>query len=128
MTLILGASLTAENIRAATPAPRPESTATSKPSLPPDATSKFAYEAQGNQRSSLPAPQTITLCNYTTPPDTGTITQISILLTGIPEGSQVRAIIFPNDPDSNLPQVGEPLLQTYALNVTSVRVNGTTSK
>jgi len=119
MTLISGASLTLENIRAATPTPDPESTATSKPSLPPDATSKFAYEAEGNQISSLPAPQTITLCNYTTPPDTGTITQISIRLTGTPEGTQVRAIILPNDPDSNMPQVGDPLLQTYAINVTS---------
>jgi hypothetical protein len=86
----------------------------------PVTTSKFAYEAKGNQTSSLPAPKTITLCNYTTPPDTGTITQISICLTGIPEGSNVRAVIFSNDPDSNLPQVGEPLLQTDALNVTSV--------
>ncbi len=120
MTLILGASLTAENTHAATPAPGPESTATSKPSLPPDATSKFAYEAQGNQKSSLPTPQTITLCNYTTPPDTGTITQISILLTGNPKGTQIRAIILPNDPDSNMPQVGEPLLQTYAINATSI--------
>ena len=120
MTLTLEASLTMENTHAATPAPTPEPAATSKVAPPPVATSKFAYEAEGNQKSSLPAPKTITLCNYTTPPDTGTITQISIRLTGIPEGSQVRAIIYPNDPDSNLPQVGEPLLQTYALNVTSV--------
>jgi hypothetical protein len=108
MALVLGAFLTVEKIRAATPAPGP------------DATSKFGYQAEGNQISSLPEPQTITLCNYTTPPNTGTITQISIYLTGTPEGTQVRAIILPNDPDSNMPQVAEPLLQTYALNVTSV--------
>jgi hypothetical protein len=120
MTLILGASLTAENIRAATPAPGPETTATSKPSLPPDATSKFAYQTQGNQKSTLPEPQTITLCNYTTPPNIGTITQISIYLTANPKGTQIRAIILPNDPDSNMPQVGDPLLQTYAINATSI--------
>jgi hypothetical protein len=120
ITLTLEASLTMENTHAATPAPTPEPTATSKPSPTPVATSKFAYQAEGNQKSSLPAPKTITLCNYTTPPDIDTITQISIRLTGIPEGSQVRAIILPNDPDSNMPQVGEPLLQTYAINVTSI--------
>ncbi len=123
-SLIIGltfvASLMMENTIAATPAPTPESTAIPKPTLPPVTTSKFAYETKGNQTSSLPSPKTITLCNYTTPPDIGTITQISIHLTGIPEGSQVRAVIFPNDPDSNMPQVGDPLLQTDALNVTSV--------
>jgi hypothetical protein len=116
MSLTLAASLMMENTLAATPTPTPEPTTTP----PPVTTSKFGYEAKGSQISSLPAPKTITLCNYTTPPDTGTITQISIRLTGIPEGSQVRAVIFPNDPDSNLPQVGKPLLQTYALNVTSI--------
>jgi len=120
LSLTLAASLMMENTLAATPAPTPEPTTTPKTTPPPDATSKFAYEAKGSQKSSLPAPKTLTLCNYTTPPDIGTITQISILLTGIPEGSQVRAVIFPNDPDSNLPLVGKPFLQTYALNVTSV--------
>jgi len=120
MALILEASLTTENTHAATPAPTSEPTASTKPTPPPDATSKFGYQTQGNQKSSLPEPQTITLCNYTTPTDTGAITQISIYLTGNPEGTQIRAIIFPNDPDSNMPQVGEPLLQTYALKVTSV--------
>ena len=118
--LTFAASLMMENTIAATPAPTPESTTILNPTLPPATTSKFAYETKGNQTSSLPSPKTITLCNYTTPPDIRTITQISIHLTGIPEGSQVRAIIFPNDPDSNMPQVGDPLLQTDALNVTSV--------
>jgi hypothetical protein len=120
MALILEASLTVENTHAATPTPPPEPTASTKPTPPPDATSKFGYQTQGNQKSTLPEPQTITLCNYTTPPNTGTITQISIYLTGNPKGTQIRAIILSNDPDSNMPQVGEPLLQTYALNVTSV--------
>jgi len=120
MSLTLAASLMMENTIAATPTPIPEPTTTPDTTSPPVTTSTFAYEAKGSQTSSLPAPKTITLCNYTTPPDTGTITQISIRLTGIPEGSQVRAVIFANDPDSNLPQVGKPLLQTYALNVTSI--------
>jgi hypothetical protein len=119
MALTLEASLTTPNTHAATPTPTPQPTASSKPIPPPDTTSKFAYQAQGNQKSSLPEPQTITLCNYTTPTDTGTITQISIYLTGTPQGTQVRAIILPNDPDSNMPQVGEPLLQTDAINATS---------
>ncbi len=119
LSLTLAASMMIESTFAATAAPTSESTAVPKPTLPPVTTSKFAYEAKGNQTSSLPAPKTITLCNYTTPPDTGNITQISIRLTGIPEGSQVKAVIFPNDPDSNMPKVGDPLLQTDALNITS---------
>jgi hypothetical protein len=119
LSITLAASMMIESTFAATPAPTPESTFVPKPTLPPVTTSKFAYEVKGNQTSSLPAPKTITLCNYTTPPDTGNITQISICLTGIPEGAQVKAVIFPNDPDSNMPKVGDPLLQTDALNITS---------
>jgi hypothetical protein len=120
MALILEASLAVENTHAATPTPTSEPTASTKPTPPPDATSKFGYQTQGNQKSTLPEPQTITLCNYTTPPNIGTITQISIYLTANPKDTQIRAIILPNDPDSNMPQVGEPLLQTYAINTTSI--------
>jgi len=119
LILSLATSLMIENTTAATSAATSEPTTSPNPTSPL-ATSKFAYDAKGNQTSGLPAPKTVTLCNYTTPSDTGTITQISIYLTGIPEGSQVKAVIFPNDPDSNMPQVGDPVLQSDSLNVTSV--------
>ena len=121
MSFTLVASSMIENARAATPAPTSEPTATPEPTQPLITTSKFAYEATGEEYSSLQAPNTITLCNYTTPPDTGIIVQISICLTGIPEGSNVRAVIFPNEPDANFPLGGEPLAQSSnTLNVASV--------
>jgi hypothetical protein len=121
MSFTLVASSMIENTRAATPAPTSEPTATPEPTQPLITTSKFAYEATGEEYSSLQAPNTITLCNYTTPPDTGIIVQISICLTGIPEGSNVRAVIFPNEPDANFPLGGEPLAQSSnTLNVASV--------
>jgi hypothetical protein len=67
------------------------------------------------------AAKTFTLSNYTTPPDTGIIKQISIYLKGIPEGSQVTAVIFANEPDAKYPQGGEPVAQSSdTLNVTSM--------
>lgn len=110
-----------ENAHAATPAPTPEPTATPEPAHPLIPTSKFAYEAKGSECSGVIAPKTYTLCNYTTPPDIGVIVQISICLTGIPEGSQVRAVIFANEPEAKFPQGGEPVAQSSdTLNVTSM--------
>ncbi|MCJ7713167.1 hypothetical protein MUO66_01735 [Candidatus Bathyarchaeota archaeon] len=104
ISFTLVASLLTENALAATPN-----------------TSKFAYEVKGKENSSLRDPKTITLCNYTTPPDSGIIVQIGIYLTGIPEGSHVRAVIFANEPDAKFPQGGEPLAQSVeTLNVVSV--------
>lgn len=117
----MSASSLTENTRAATSAPISELASTPEPVNPFNSTSTFAYGAKGNEYSSLPAPKTITLCNYTTPPDTGIIVQISIYLMGISEGSHVRAVIFANEPDAKFPQGGEPLAQSSdILNVTSV--------
>ena len=85
------------------------------------ATSKFGYDVIGQDYSMSQAAKTFTLSNYTTPPDTGIIKQISIYLKGIPEGSQVTAVIFANEPDAKYPQGGEPVAQSSdTLNVTSM--------
>jgi hypothetical protein len=82
---------------------------------------QFGSVAKGVEYSSLRAPRTINLCNYTTPADTGVIVQISICLAGNPMGSQVKAVIFANDPETHLPREGQPLAQSLeTLNVTSV--------
>jgi hypothetical protein len=101
--------------------PTPEPTATPEPTYPLITTSQFAYSTIGKENSSLPNPKTVTLCNYTTPPDTGIIVQISIYLTGTLEGSYVRAVIFANEPETQLPQGDAPIAQSIdTLNVTSV--------
>ena len=84
-------------------------------------TVQFGYGGIGEECSSLPTANTITLCNCTTPPNCGIITQISIYLAGIPEGSSVSAVIFANEPEANFPQGGEPIAQSFeTLNVSSV--------
>jgi hypothetical protein len=122
LSFTLAASSLPENILAATPSPAPEPSSISEPVHPLTVTtSKFAYDTQGKEYSRLQAPKTYTLCNYTTPPDTGIIVQISVYLKGIPEGSTVWAVIFANEPDAKFPQGGEPLAQSLdSLNVTSV--------
>jgi hypothetical protein len=97
-----------------------EATATPESTDAPITTSTFGYAGIGKEISSRQAPKTITLCNYTTPPYSGTIVQISIYLTGIPEGSHVKAVIFANEPQAHFPQGGEPIAQSSdTLNVTS---------
>ena len=98
-----------------------EPTATPEPTDPQITTSKFGYATVGKEISSRQAPKTITLCNYTTPPYSGTIVQISIYLMGIPEGSHVKAVIFANEPQAHFPQGGEQIAQSSnTLDVTSV--------
>lgn len=117
ISFTLVASSFTENTQAATLEP----SSTPGSALPLTVTSTFAYAAKGQECSSMRAPKTFTLCNYTTPPDTGVIVQISVYLTGIPVGSNVWAVIFANEPDANFPQGGEPLAQSLdALKVTSV--------
>jgi hypothetical protein len=116
-----------------TPTPTPTLTPTSNPSSklmptstpistqPSSANPWFGYEAIGKQVSHLPASETITLCNYTTPPNPSVITQINIYLTGVPQGSSVSALIFANEPQTNFPKGGEPIAQSLEkLTVTSV--------
>jgi len=118
---------------APTPTPTPTSTPTPTPTLTPTPTStpistqpspaspRFGYEAIGKQVSHLSASETITLCNYTTPPNPVVITQISIYLEGVPQGSSVSALIFANEPQTNFPKGGDPIAQSLEkLTVTSV--------
>ena len=108
--------------------PKPEIiTNSSSPTTPnsttsqsePVMTSSFARETEGKDYSSLRSPKTITLCNYTTPPDTGTIVRISIFLMGSPEGSQVKAVIFTDNPQSHFPLGREPVAESLeTVNVT----------
>jgi hypothetical protein len=116
--------------------PTPTPTSTTTPSLNPTPNStatpettysqvgnasEFGYATVGKKSSDMPTAKTITLCNYTTPPLLGTIVQISLYLTGISEGSNVRAVIFANEPTANFPQGGEPIAQSFGtLNVTSL--------
>jgi hypothetical protein len=80
----------------------------------------FAHPTIGAECSTLRSPNTITVCNFTTPGDTGSITQISIYLIGEPSGSKVRVVIYANDPDSQLPLNQQLVAQsTEELNVTS---------
>jgi hypothetical protein len=68
----------------------------------------------------LQSPNTVTVCNYTTPLDVGVITQISIYLTGSPEGSNVTAVIYADSPDSKLPNNQQLLAKSKeTLNITS---------
>jgi len=62
--------------------------------------------------ANLIEPKTYTLCNFTTPLDMGNITQINIYLVGVPEGSQVKAAIFANEPDTHYPQAGQPIAES----------------
>lgn len=81
----------------------------------------FAHPTIGAEYSTPRDPNTITVCNFTTPLDTGSITQISIYLIGEPSGSNVRAVIYANDPDSQLPLNQQLLAQSIEdLNVTSM--------
>ena len=111
--------------------PTPASTSLLNQTLEPVATpqlnqsltnsTKFAYSAIGKYSSNTPIAKTITLCNYTTPPYYGNITQISIYLAGTSEVSHVRAMIFANEPNVNFPQGGEPIAQSFeTFNLTSV--------
>lgn len=86
-----------------------------------NSTNVFAQETIGAENSTLRPPNTITVCNFTTPADTGNIIQISIYLIGEPTGSNVGAVIYANDPDSQLPLDQQLLAQsTEDLNVTSI--------
>ena len=73
----------------------------------------FAYSTIGNYRSENPVAKTITLCNYTTPSQSGKITKISIFLVGDTEVSHVKAVIFANEPNVDFPQGGEPIAQSF---------------
>ena len=114
LIFILAAPSLTQNARAQNLTPTPT------PSPTPQA-SKFGYSTVGKENSSLPKPKTVTLCNYTTPHDIGVIVQISIYLTGTSEGSQVKAVIFANEPETQSPQCPAPIAQSLdTLNVTSV--------
>jgi len=104
------------------PAATPNLTASPEPTNPVNGTNvQFGDGRIGEECSSLPTANTITLCNYTTPPHSGKIVQISIYLAGIPEGSNVSAVIFANEPEANFPQGAEPIAQSFeTLNVSSV--------
>jgi len=72
----------------------------------------------GKQHSTLRPPKTVTICNYTTPKDTGEIVEINIYLRGAPEGSMATAVIYSNNPE--LQQPSELLAKsTTSLNITS---------
>ena len=105
-----------------TPAAAPDPTASSELTSSVNGTTiEFGYAQIGEECSNLPTANSITLCNYTTPPHSGIIVQISIYLAGIPEGSNVSAVIFANEPEANFPQGAEPIAQSFeTLNVSSV--------
>ncbi len=99
-----------------TPSPTPKPTPeldenTPKPIMHNNMTT-FGYTTPGASSSSLKLPKTFTLCNYTSPNDAGTITEINIYLTDISAGSQIKAVIFANEPTANFPQGGEPIAQS----------------
>ena len=73
----------------------------------------FAYSTIGNFCSENPVAKTITLCNYTSPSQSGKITKISIFLVGDSEVSHVKAVIFANEPNVDFPQGGEPIAQSF---------------
>ena len=120
------------NLSSPTPAPTSipisNSAATPDPTASPElansvngTTIEFGHAHIGKELSYLPTANTIILCNYTTPPNSGIIAQISVYLTGIPEGSNVSAVIFANEPEANFPQGGEPIAQSFeTLKVSSV--------
>lgn len=78
----------------------------------------FAHPAKGKQVSTLQPPETVTLCNFTTPQDTGEIIQLSIYLKGISEGSIVEAVIYSNDRANQFPNTLVARSQN-SVNVTS---------
>ena len=125
MSFIFAASLSREievTGQSFTPTPTLTSASTLNQTLEPIATpelthsplnsTEFAYSAIGKYSSDIPIAKTITLCNYTTPPHSGKIMQISIYLVGTSEVSHVRAVIFGNEPNVNFPQGGEPIAQS----------------
>ena len=120
VSFVFVSSLMMKNTYAVTSTANPVLTTPSESALPANSTSTFAYESVGTEPSRLIAPKTYTLCNYTTPSNIGTIVQISIYLIGVPEGSQVNAVIFPNEPDAKFPKDGDPIAQSSdTLKVTS---------
>jgi hypothetical protein len=110
-------TLTSNSTSSYTPTPKETGTPVIIQSLN---TTMFGYRAIGEECSDMPGTKTITLCNYTTPSHSGKIAQISIYLTGVVEGSHVRAVIFANEPEANFPQGGDPIAQSFEIvNVTS---------
>jgi hypothetical protein len=100
--------------------PTPGSAVTPELTPASNGTIEFGYPVIGKEYSNMPAAETITLCNYLTPPHYGNITKISIYLTGISGISNVRAMIFANEPEANFPKGGEPIAQSFeTLNVTT---------
>ena len=104
------------NAQAASPSPTSTYTPTPTPTITPTptliSTSEFGTNTKGKEMASIVEPKTYTLCNFTTPLDMGNITKISIYLIGVPEGSQVKAAIFANEPDTHYPQAGQPIAES----------------
>ena len=97
-----------------TPTPTPTITPTQTPTPTPTLipTAEFGFNTIGQEVAGLVEPKTYTLSNFTTPFDMGNFTEISIYLVGVPEGSQVKAVIFANEPDAHFPKGGEPITES----------------
>jgi hypothetical protein len=102
------------------PAPSPSPTKQPAPTSISDLTAVFGNPDVGKQVSELRSPNSVTLCNFSTPLGMAKITQISILLIGTPQGSNVTAVVYANDPGSKLPMSSQLLARSQeTLNVTS---------
>ncbi len=124
LTLNLIVSPKPVNVQAASPSPTPTTTPTPTPTITPTTpptptptptlipTYEFGSHTKGKEMASLVEPKTYTLCNFTTPLDMGNITEINIYLIGVPEGSQVKAAIFANEPDTHYPKAGQPIAES----------------
>jgi hypothetical protein len=82
-------------------------------------TDTFGFMDVGQEFSSLKLPETYTLCNYTTPIDMDVISEIWIYLDIPPGGSQIKAVIYANEPEGDFPSGDEPLAVSAPLTVVS---------
>lgn len=71
----------------------------------------FGNTSSGTYISTIKLPNTIHLCNYTTPQDAGPITQINIYLSNILQDTKIKALIFANN-ETNLPTGATPIAQS----------------
>jgi hypothetical protein len=87
------------------PSPTPIQTPAPTPTLTPlhSTAPIFGNPNVGKEYSSLRNPNTVTLCNFTTPLDANKITQVSIYLIGDLAGANVSAVIYTNNPETQLP-------------------------
>jgi hypothetical protein len=79
----------------------------------------FGCVTVGQTVSVLKQPKTYTICNYTTPDSLGVISEIVVYMNTLPAGTEIKAVIFANDPDGNFPSGNGPLAMSEPLVATS---------